>query len=995
MFRFHFKLSLVLLMIATIAVAQTGVAPAVDDTTLADQYFAKAEKFVKDARFDSSIFYYEKAGRLYEKTATQLQQPRLWEKYIKSYNQLGNSYRRKKELEKALACLNQALTTGRKQLGENHLEVAQSWHNLGSVYVEQPNFEKALEYFNRALSLRIHALGENHLEVAKSYNNIGVVYNNKSDFEKALIYFNKSLAIKYKVLGENTLDVARTYSNLGDLYLLQGNFDLALEFMKKTLAIKLKLFDANHPEVGSTYLNLGNVYLEQLKFDLTLENYKKALEISLQTYGENSFNVAGICDNIGFVLQLQGDYEQAMTYFNRALSIYKINDHENLDFARNYYNTGELYLRKNELSAALDYYGKALAIRREALGQHDPTVARTYWRIAQIYCQQNNFAKGIASAHLAILSVTPAFTDTNVYANPPLQNIRSEVELLPALHMKALNFERLFSLQSHSPQDLQTSLSTYQLASDLIDKTRRSYRTEGSQLYLGDRASEVYENAIRVALVAHHTAKDPKFKEQAFSFAEKRQAAALAQALQESQTKHFAGLPPDLLEKEKNLKIDLAFYETELEKEKQKAEKADKVRLRQHEDRYFTLAREYEKLLGRFEKNHPQYYALKYRTSAASVAELQKTLDDKTALVEYFWGDKTIFAFAVAKDAFEAISIDRDSSFDAVVTSLSNSFKKVTSKIAYQQSAAQLYRTLVQPLASRFTNKPHWIIIPDGKLHQIPFEALLTENVVTQADADYRTLPYLIKQHEISYHYSATLFLKSLTENRAGSSANLFAGFAPVFDGTVKNNVIYRNSPEDSSAVSVVAKTDSTFLATRDGKTLDPLPHSAQEVQTILTSFPGRSRAFLQQEASEENFKQQIKGYKYVHLATHGRMVETNPKLSNLAFSQPQDNTVKEDGILYSAETYNLDLNADLLVLSACQTGAGQIVKGEGLMGLTRGFLYSGARNIIASLWKVYDQHTSLLMIEMYRQITVGKSYSAALREAKLKMIANPKTAAP
>ena len=132
-----------------------------------------------------------------------------------------------------------------------------------------------------------------------------------------------------------------------------------------------------------------------------------------------------------------------------------------------------------------------------------------------------------------------------------------------------------------------------------------------------------------------------------------------------------------------------------------------------------------------------------------------------------------------------------------------------------------------------------------------------------------------------------------------------------------------------------------------------------------------------------------------MHLATHGRMVETNPKLSNLAFSQPQGNKAKEDGILYSAETYNLDLNADLLVLSACQTGAGQIVKGEGLMGLTRGFLYSGARNIVASLWKVYDQYTSQMMVEMYRQIAAGKSYSAALCEAKLKMIANPETAAP
>jgi len=568
-------LALVLLLftVTGAGMAQTQTAPTEDDTTLANRYFADAEKFSRDARFDSSIFYYEKAGRLYEKTAIRLRQPRLWEKYVKSYNNLGDNYRRRNDGAKALAYLNQALETGRKRLGENHLEVAQSFHNLGNVYFGQVNF-------------------------------------------------------------------------------------------------------------------------------------KKALEISRQTYGENSSNVAGLCDNIGFVLQRQGDYEQAMTYFNRALSILKkIYDHDNSDFARNYYNTGELYLRKNDLAPALDYYGKALAIRREVLGEHDPVVARTYWRMADVYSQQNNFTKAIASAHLAILSVTPAFTDTNVYANPPLQNISLEVELLAALHMKALNFERLFSLQSYAPQDLQVSLSTYQLALDLIDKTRRSYRTEGSKLYLGNRASEVYENAIRVALVAHHAAKDPKFKEKAFSFVEKSKAAALAQVLQESQARQFAGLPPDLLEKERNLKIDLAFYETESEKERQRAEKADKAKLRQDEDRYFALARAYEKLLVRLEKNYPQYYALKYKTATASVAELQKSLDDKTALLEYFLGDNSIFAFAISKDGFETVSMDIDSSFKALVVSLSNSFKNVTAKTAYLQSAVQLYRTLVQPLISLLANK--------------------------------------------------------------------------------------------------------------------------------------------------------------------------------------------------------------------------------------------------------------------------------------------------
>jgi CHAT domain-containing protein len=397
-------------------------------------------------------------------------------------------------------------------------------------------------------------------------------------------------------------------------------------------------------------------------------------------------------------------------------------------------------------------------------------------------------------------------------------------------------------------------------------------------------------------------------------------------------------------------------------------------------------------LVEQFEKIYPQYYDLKYKIQTAAVSDLQRSLDDKTALMEYFLGDSAIYIFAITQNGFATISVMKDSTFNATVTTLANSLKTLTSKTAYLRNAAALYRTLIKPVENQIAGKPRWVIIPDGELYQIPFEALLAANDPPNVDADYRTLPCLIKQHEISYHYSATLFLKSRQERPATRYTGPFAGFAPVFNEQSKNGNLFAVTLPGFA----VARPDAhRYLVTRDGKTLEELKHSEQELREILAVFFNRGRNYLYQEASEENFKKQTKGYKYVHVATHGFINSENPKLSNLAFSQPQSAGAEEDGVLFSAETYNLDLNADLLVLSACQTGAGQIVKGEGLMALTRGFLYSGARNIVASLWKVYDQHTSLLMVEMYRQIAAGQSYSAALREAKLKMITNPETAGP
>lgn len=392
------------------------------------------------------------------------------------------------------------------------------------------------------------------------------------------------------------------------------------------------------------------------------------------------------------------------------------------------------------------------------------------------------------------------------------------------------------------------------------------------------------------------------------------------------------------------------------------------------------------------EKSYPAYYDLKYRTRVASVAEAQKALDEHTALLEYFASDSEVFVFALTKSSFEISTIQRDSTFNSALAAFAGSVKTLSEKAGYLRSAAQLYNYLIKPVEAQVANRLRWVVIPDGELYQIPFEALLTTSVAPSGATDYHALPYLIKQHEISYHYSATLFLKSSREQVAANPANLFAGFAPVFSAGRKNGRL----PEIKLPGFTSAKPDAfAHLIMRDGESLEELPYSETELQSISALFPTRSRLFLHEEATEENFKNNAGGYKYVHVATHGFINNDNPKLSHLAFSQPQQADSLQDGILFSREIYNLTLNADLLVLSACRTGAGQIIKGEGLMALTRGFFYSGARNIVASLWNVYDERTSRLMVEFYREIATGKSYSAALREAKLKMSANPATAAP
>jgi CHAT domain-containing protein len=223
-----------------------------------------------------------------------------------------------------------------------------------------------------------------------------------------------------------------------------------------------------------------------------------------------------------------------------------------------------------------------------------------------------------------------------------------------------------------------------------------------------------------------------------------------------------------------------------------------------------------------------------------------------------------------------------------------------------------------------------------------------------------------------------------------------FIGFAPVFDSKNNNGFIVSNE--------WILDTTNTEMACRSISNnfthFNTLPYSENEVESIVKLFNRKrkeAKGFFFKEANEENFKNNIHNYKYIHIASHSFTNDQYPNLSGIAFSQPDTSAVyNEDGILYAGETYNLNLpKADLITLSSCKSGLGKLIQGEGFLSLSRGFLYSGAPNIIFSLWNVKDEPTKDLMIHFYKKVLQETDYANALREAKIQLISNPKTASP
>jgi CHAT domain-containing protein/uncharacterized glyoxalase superfamily protein PhnB len=652
-----------------------------------------------------------------------------------------------------------------------------------------------------------------------------------------------------------------------------------------------------------------------------------------------------------------------------------------------YTNMAEIHRKKGDQDQALRFYKQALALHLASAGTYHNELAENYASIGEIYESRGDYDQALAFYQRTLDASVLEFSPRTQLDNPGLDKILFEQTLLATLAKKARALAKRFSKQSQHLRDLEAGFTTYQLAAQLVDQMRYGYKAEGSKLFLEEQAAAIYDQAIQTALRLHQATPGDE-QHFAFLFAEKSKAGVMLEALSEAEAKQFAGIPDSLLEKERQLRLDLAACEQSLIEEQLKRSAGDSAKIALYQDRRFTLAQTYDALLERLEQEYPDYYNLKYEDRTASVKEVQEQLlDDRTALVEYFTGQDSIFIFALTKNDFTVKTSARDSLFVQQIERLRHGL--IEQNFAqYTRAAHRLYQTLLAPVANVLEDK-NLIIVPDGALSTIPFEVLLTRAVNAEGGLkDYPKLPYLLETHAISYAYSATL-LDQEQRRRKREPKRDYLALAPVFaeglpTGTRGAEFLAENYAPNSPQA---ARRLRSFLPATKKEVTGIFARFENSYGLFERWFGNKSRVYLEREAKEEKIKSaNLSSYRFLHFATHGLVNEKHPKLSGLILTQ-EDTTSKEDGILHLGEIYNLDLNADLVVLSACETGLGQIAQGEGIIGLTRGFLYAGASNVLVSLWQVSDMTTSDLMLDFYDKMLAGMSKAEALREAKRQMI--------
>lgn len=750
-------------------------------------------------------------------------------------------------------------------------------------------------------------------------------------------------------------EMANCYNDLGIAYWNNGNTDLSLQYLQNALNIREELYGQNHPEVADSYNNIGLVNADINTFAAVIY-FNNALKVYRSIYDENHPKIALVLNNLALQYDVQENYDQALEDLQQVSTIYNNlheGDHPSKAFVA--FSIGNVYYHQQSYDQALEYQNKALDMYTKLYGPKHPEIANIYNLKGDIYLKQGEYKIALETIQKAIYANLSDQKLTDIYQNPKLENYYNADILLSSLQQKSNAFETFHYGKTLKFRDLEAALSTLEKADELVSHIRQIRLSEKDKISLSAKASEIYEAGVSLSYQMSQVVFKPKqYLEKAFYFAEKSKSAVLLSAIQDTNAKEFSGIPSELIEEESELKASIVLQEQMLATNQEPEKEAD---LKQE---LLRLNNRYNEFVRQLETNYPNYYNLKFNVKHVGLSELQNALGTNTGLVTHFITENRIYTFYVTKDDFEVIRQPKAEDFDKQIMGLRNAMKYDV-KASFITTAQRLYDELFPMKIKSDINA--LLIIPEGSLSTIPFEALITEQKLEDG-LSYSQMPFLIKKYNVSYDNSATLFVQRKKEIDT-----------------------YHGATEDILLVAPINFRDVEYQGLK-GR-LNDLPGSKAEIDEIKYLFKANKREanlLTESEATKANITdQEIKKYKYIHFATHGMVNESEPSLSRIFL---------QDGSLYSGDIYNIDINADLVCLSACETGLGKISKGEGILGLSRALLYAGAKNLVVSLWTVADESTSKLMIDFYNQHLYSTSYntfSGALRMAKLSLLEDEK----
>lgn len=941
----------------------------VADTSYARILATLGENAFNNGKYDSALIYYAEAAPIFGKAGQ-------YEDQINCMNEWGDILTLTGQLEAGMSVLQETLALSTQKLGKVHVQTAAACNYLGTAYARLGDLDQSRSSYKEGLEIRLALFGEIHSAVAGSYINIGVTYDDEGIYEKGIEYYQKGIEIM-TALGERVHRfTASGYQNIGGCYRATGEYDLALASFQQALSIKHKLYPADHYSFADTYTSLGNCYHDRGDLAAALEQYDQAAIIYGKTLGHDHPRYGALLRNLGFFYKTDGQMGPARDAIERALVIYQNqygSDHPRVADVLS--SMGELYATDDPVHA-LKLYKEGINILKKNGQIQSETYVTLQYNLGVIHRDMQEYDEAAQCMEAALYALAPALTDPAQSAYRALNQPVHKNNLLSVLKGKGKLYRYRYAHLSKDPADLKTALLAYDLAAALIDSSRVSVGglSRDTKQILSGKTSNIYEHAIETALQLHALNGNPDYLKSAYKFMEKNKFLTLYESMRETQAREFAGIPQQILEQEEELRQQIAYYEQIVFEAHHDSELEDSLTIQHLETKIGAFRQEYRNILIQLEQDFPEYYRIKYQVNIADPESIAEQLPQGQAMIEYYLGDSTLFVVCFADRQYQFFSQPRSPELDQALQTIRSS---ITDRSAYMQNpdrADKIYREAAYLLYQQLLEKPlamvpdavnTLLLIPDGTLGHIPFEILLDQ---LPEGNDYRNWPYLLQKYRVSYAYSGTLLLEQARQSK-NPAPKFFAGFAARYPADA-----YALEDSMSLGYPLISQLRSGGL---------PLPGARKEVEAITDIMEGD--AFLGNRSSESQFKRVANEYAILHLAMHALTEDENPLYSRLLFTPGAD--AENDGFLHAAELYNMDLNAQLAVLSACNTGFGKLLQGEGLMSLSLAFSYAGCPSLVMSLWRVPDQATSAIMVAFYAGLKEGQAKDVALREAKLQYL--------
>lgn len=929
-------------------------------------------------------------------------------KTAQSLNNLAELHKAMGAYDQAIFLHKRALHIIEQNLGAQHPQTATSLNNLATVYADMGSYDKAMELHQRALNIREKVFGPEHTETAMSLNNLASLYEKLGYYGKAIFANQMALNITEKILGPWHPNTAVTLSNLAGIYRIFGAYDKALPLYQRALHINEKVLGAEHPTTAISLNNLALLYQTLGSYEKALHLYQRTLKIAEQTQGPEHPTTALILSNLAELYRTLGEYDHALILQQRALrnreTILGV-EHPTTAISLN--NLALLNQKIGRYDQAFSLHLRALKIHEKVLGPDHPETALSLSNLGSFYLEKKDYnqameylklgrsKQGLVDIHLAT-GQAPAALEVLAGMAPSMKDS-------PQYHIQYHTQQGLSLIMVGRRREAALALDR---AVQEIEQVRRRIREPGTGFFRAGSVggylrayqglvSALAEMAIRgEALPAELHSYGPDPGAAAFAVAEATKGRVLLESLATAARRQTrVEIPPELRQREEKLLHQMASLESQWEKAVAGGEEA----LKEVKARQENLRGELQALIKEIRQQHPLYAALHY---PQPLPARDLPLKDREVLVEYALGDKASYVFVVRRGGVHKlipIPLGREELAAKVKTFMSPFSNRQVNDFSAQQGKELHDLLLAAPLAEVKEGEAV-IIVPDGILGLLPFEAL-----VIQEGPGLKDHVYVGDRHTFTYYQSAAIMAlqRRLQEHRAPRP--LFALGHPVFSaGDPRYAAAHGGKP---AAGTTLAKTQEAYafrgLATRrewgqttkddqTGKALSfpPLPQTEQEVRAIAKTLgvkPEPPDVLLNLEANETRLRQAPLGkYRYVHFATHadlpGKVQGVNEPFILLG---QVDNAEGDNGFLTMSEVLDLKLSADMVVLSACLTGRGQVMEGEGVANFARAFQQAGARSVVVSLWEVTSKETVDYMTLFYGHLQEGKSRSQALRLAR------------